>query len=180
MWNIMVLQRFYGCLFCSAKKSLFEKMGDVGRFVIGECVTAKAIPVLHLSECARRYGSDRKSKQLVGLVVTNVNIPTSTGRASWFVRVQFHLGDGHTKLHVLSVWSVKKAPTPVIHEEIQEITEKQEIIDAVSIYGRLRVDKISVQVDEDEIQAPNNGGEAPTPTVPNIDQIIQPPIPPNN
>ena len=123
MWNIMVLQRFYGCLFCSSKKSLFEKMGDVGRFVIGGCVTAKAIHVLHLSECARRYGSDKKTKRLVGSVVTNVNIPTSTGRASWFVRVWFHLGGGHTKLHELSVWSVKKAPTPVIHEEIQEITE---------------------------------------------------------
>ena len=98
-------------------------MGDVGRFVIGECVTAKAIHVLHLSECVRCSDSDNKTKQLVGLVVTNVNIPTSTGGASWFVWVRFHLGGGHTKLHELSVWSVKKAPTPVIHEEEQEITE---------------------------------------------------------
>ena len=98
-----------------SKKSLFEKMGDVGRFVIGECVTDKAINVLHFSECARRYGSDKKTKRLVGLVVTNVNIPTSTGRVSWFVRVRFHIGGGHTKMHKPSVWSVKKAPTPVIH-----------------------------------------------------------------
>ena len=119
MWNIMVLQRFYGCLFCSSKKSLFEKKGDVGRFVIDECITAKAIHVLHLSECARHYGSDNKTKRLVVLVVTNFNIPTSTGRASWFVRVWFHIGGGHTKLHELSVWSVKKSPTPVIHEEEQ-------------------------------------------------------------
>ena len=96
-------------------------MGDVGRFVIGECVTAKAMHVLHLSECACRCGSDNKTKRLVGLVVTNFNIPASTGRASWFVRVWFHLGGGHTKLHELSDWSVKKAPTPVIHEEDQEI-----------------------------------------------------------
>ena len=68
--------------FVRLKKSLFEKMGDVGRFVIGECVTAKAIHVLHLSEFASRYGSDKKTKRLVGLVVTNVNIPTSTGRSS--------------------------------------------------------------------------------------------------
>ena len=98
-------------------------MSDVGRFVIGKFVTAKAIHVLHLPECARRYGSDKKTKRLVGLVVTNFNIPTSTWRASWFVRVRLHLGGGHTKLHKLSVRSVKKAPTPVIHEEIQEITE---------------------------------------------------------
>ena len=180
MWKIMVLQRFYGCIFCSSKKSLFKKMGDVGRFVIGECVTAKAIHVLHFSECARFYGSDKKTKRLVGLVVTNLNIPTSTGIASWFVRVRFHLGGGHTKLHELNVRSVKKAPTPVIHEEIQEITEEQEILDAVPIDGRLRVDKITVQVDEYKIQAPNNGGEAPTPIVPNPDQIIQPPVPHNN
>ena len=179
MWKIVVLQRFYGCLFCSSKKSLFEKMGDVSRFVIGKCVTAKAIHVLHLSECARRYGSDKKTKRLVGLVVTNFNIPTSTGRASWFVRVRFHLGGGHTKPNELSVRSVKKDPTPVIHEEIQDITEEQEILDAVPIDGRLRVDTIAVQVDKDEIQVSNNGGDAPTPIVPNPDQIIQPPVPPN-
>ena len=67
-------------------KSLFEEMSDVGRFSIGECVMAKAIHILHLSECARCYGSDKKTKRLVGLVITNVNIPTSTGRASWFFR----------------------------------------------------------------------------------------------
>ena len=145
MWKVMVLQRFYGCLFYSSKKSLFEKMSDVSRFVIGECVTAKAIHVLHISEFSRRYGSDKKTKQLVGLVVINVNIPTATGRASWFVQVWFHIGGGHTKLHGLSVWSVKKAPTPVIHEE------EQDIPDAVPIDGRLRVDTIAVQVDEDEI-----------------------------
>ena len=117
MWNIIVLQRFYGCLFCSSRKSLFEKMSDVGRFVIGECVTDKAIHVFHLSECARRYGSDKKTKRLVGLVVTNFNIPTSTGREIWFVQVRFHLGGGHKKLHELSVWSVKKESTPLIHEE---------------------------------------------------------------
>ena len=57
------------------------------------------------------------------MVVTNVNIPTATGRASWFVRFWFHIGGGHTKLHELSVWSVKKEPTPVINEEEQEIDE---------------------------------------------------------
>ena len=35
-------------------------------------------------------------------------------------------------------------------------------------------------MDEDEIQAPNNGGEYTTPLVPNPDQIIQPPVPPSN
>ena len=69
-------------------------MSDIGRFLIGECVTVKAIHVLRLSACARRYGSDKKTKRLAGLAVTNVNIPTATGRASWFVRVRFHIGVG--------------------------------------------------------------------------------------
>ena len=174
MWKVTVLQILYGCLFCSSEKSLFEKMSDVRRFIIGECVTAKAIHVFHISECARRYGSDKKTKRLVGLVVKNLNIPTATGRASWFVRVRFHLGGGQTKLHKLIVRSVKKAAAPSIHEE------EQEIPDYVPIDGRLRVDTISVQVDKDENQYPNNGGEAPTHIVPNPDQIIQPPVPPNN
>ena len=92
MWNVIVLKRFYGCLFCLSKKSFCEKMSNFGRFIIGEFVTAKAIHVLHISEYARRYGSDKKAKRLVGLVVANVNIPTATGRASWVVRVWFHLG----------------------------------------------------------------------------------------
>ena len=100
------------------------------------------------------------------MVVTNFNIPTSTGRASWFVRVRFHLGGGHTKLHGLSVRSVKKESTPLIHEEEKEIPEEHEIPDAVPIDGRLRVDTIAVQIDKDEIQAPNNGGESTTPLVP--------------
>ena len=113
-------------------------------------------------------------KRLYGLVITNVNKPTATGRASWFVRAWFHLGGGQTDLHELSVSSVKKAAAPVIHEE------EHEIPDAIPIDGHLRVDKISVQVHGDEFKAPNNGGKDPTPIVPNSDQIIQPLVPPNN
>ena len=77
------------------------------------------------------------------MVITNVNKPTATGRESWFVCGRFHLGDGQTKLHKLSVRSVKKAAAPLICEE-------HDIPDAVPIDGRLIVDTISVQVHEDE------------------------------
>ena len=97
------------------------------------------------------------------MVVTNFNVPTATGRASRFVWVRFHLGGGQTKLHELSVLSVKKSAPPLIHEE------EQEIPDDVPIDGRLRVDTIAVKFDEEGIQAPNNGGKAPTPIVPNPD-----------
>ena len=89
-------------------------MSNVGRFIIGEFVTEKAIHILHLSECAHRYGNDKKTKRFDGLVITNVNKPTATGIASWYVRVWFHLGGGQTKLHKLSVRYVKKAAAPVI------------------------------------------------------------------
>ena len=174
MWKVIVTQRFYGCLFCSSKKTFYEKMSDVGRFIIIECVTEKEIHVLHLSECARRYGSDKKTKRLDGLVITDVNIPTATGTASWFVPVRFHLGGGRTKLHELSFSSVNKSAAPVIREE------EHEIHDSVPIDRRLIVDTITVQVHEYEFQEPNNGGEAPTPILPNPYQIIQPPVPPNN
>ena len=81
------------------------------------------------------------------LILSLIQIPTSTGKASWFVRVWFHLSGGHTKLHELSVRSVKKAPTSVIHAEEQGIPEEQDIPDAIPIDGRLRVDTIAVQVD---------------------------------
>ena len=108
------------------------------------------------------------------MVITNVDTPTITGRASWFVTVRFHLGGGQKKLHELSVLSVNKASAPVIRKE------EHEIPDAVPIDGRLIVDTIAVQVHKDEFQRPKNGFEAPTPIVPNPDQIIQLPVPPNN
>ena len=74
------------------------------------------------------------------MVITNVNKPTATGRASWFVLVGFRLGGGQTNQHELSVRSVKKAVAPVIHEE------EHGIPDAVLIDERLRVDTIAVQV----------------------------------
>ena len=103
------------------------------------------------------------------MVLTNGNIPTATGRASWFFWVWFHLGGGQTKLHEIIVRYVKKSAATVLYEE------EQEIPDAVPIDGQLRVDTIAVQVDEDEIHVPNNGGESPTSIVPDPDQIIQPP-----
>ena len=97
--------------------------------------------------------------------------PLLLGEQAGFFWVWFHLGGGQTKLHKIIVRYVKKSAATVLYEE------EQEIPDAFPIDGQLRVDTIALQVDEDEIQAPNNGGKAPTPIVPNPDQIIQPPPP---
>ena len=40
--------------------------------------------------------------------------------------------------------------------------------------------QLQYKSNKDEIQVPNNGGESTTHVVPNPDQIIQPPVPPNN
>ena len=98
--------------FVRRKKSLFRENGRCRLICNCRMRYAQSNTCPPPSECSRRYGSDKKTKQLVGLVVTNVNIPTSTGRAIWFAQVRFHLGRGHTKLHELSVRSAKKAPTP--------------------------------------------------------------------
>ena len=48
----------------------------------------------------------------------------------------------------------------------------------MQLYQLLTVHEVIVN--KYEFQVPNNGGEAPTHIVPNPDQIIQPPVPPNN
>ena len=78
-------------------------MSTAERFPIGSYCTAKAIHVMHLSECARRYGSEKKTKMLNGEVVNTRNKCTETGRASWFVRARYHLGEGQTKLAEINV-----------------------------------------------------------------------------
>ena len=87
-------------------------MSTAERFPIGSYCTAKAIHVMHLSECARRYGSEKKTKMLNGEVINTRNKRTETGRASWFVRARCHLGEGQTKLAEINVRSVKKADAP--------------------------------------------------------------------
>ena len=69
---------------------------------------------------------------------------------------------------------MKKAATPIIR---QEEFEEPNIPDAIPIDGRLRFN--AVQVHKYESQAPNNRGSAPNTSVPNLDQVNQPPVPPN-
>ena len=72
----------------------------------GIYMTPKALNFIHLSECAGRYGSEKKTKTLYGEVLANLNKPAKTGRYSWFVRARFHLGCGKTKLFELNILSV--------------------------------------------------------------------------
>ena len=61
-------------------------------------MNSKALNAVHLSQCARCYGIKRNTKTLDDEVLSNLNKPTETGRASWCVRAFFILGRGQTKL----------------------------------------------------------------------------------
>jgi hypothetical protein len=83
------------------------------RKVLGCRVQAKALHVSNLSECARRYGSNKSTKMLLGTVVevTNVVNPES-GRTSTFITADYDLGGGTIKQTKLNIRSVKKAAPP--------------------------------------------------------------------
>ena len=63
------------------------------RRIVGSMVEAKACHVTNLAECARRYGSNSKTKRVQG-VVTHVEVvknPT-TNRTTTFVTAAYDLG----------------------------------------------------------------------------------------
>ena len=78
-------------------------MSAAKRFPIGSFCIVRAFHVLHLSECARCYGSEKNKKMLDGEVMDMINKHTETGRASWFVRTWFHLVEDQTKMVELNV-----------------------------------------------------------------------------
>ena len=53
---------------------------------------------------------------MYGEFLDNLNKPTRTGRAIWFVSAWFRLG-GQTKLSELNIKSMKKMNVPIICEE---------------------------------------------------------------
>ena len=95
-------------------------MSATERFLIGSYCTAKAMHVMNISEYAHRYGGEKKKKVLNGEVVNTRNKRTETGRASWYVRDRYHLGEGQTKLAKINMRSVKKAAAPTIQVEEPE------------------------------------------------------------
>ena len=80
------------------------------RRVVGARVSAKANAVTNDAECARHYGSNRKTKLLYGVVSEICNEPTKTGRANWFLRCTFMLSAGVAKEAKVNIRSVQHAP----------------------------------------------------------------------
>ena len=83
------------------------------RRIVGSMVEAKACHVTNLAECARRYGSNSKTKRVQG-VVTHVEVvknPT-TNRTTTFVTAAYDLGGTTIHPSRLNIRSVKAVSPP--------------------------------------------------------------------
>lgn len=85
------------------------------RKVVGEKIHAKAMHVMNLLECSRRYGSRAKTKEVVGTVVAINYVPTcnqNNSRTTCMVTADFDLGGGTIKRQELNIRSVKAGEPP--------------------------------------------------------------------
>ena len=83
------------------------------RRIVGSMVEAKACHVTNLAECARRYGSNSKTKKVQG-IVTHVEVikNSTTNRTTTFVMAAYDLGGTTIRPCRLNIRSVKAVPTP--------------------------------------------------------------------
>jgi hypothetical protein len=78
------------------------------RRIPGTFVEVRAVVFMALSECARRYGSNKTTKVLQGRVLSSEKVPTSSGKmAQILVTVQIDLGGGDKKTITTVVQNVK-------------------------------------------------------------------------
>ena len=81
------------------------------RRIVGNIVHAKAIHVTNLAECARRYGSKKKTKKLRG-VVQNVIFSNDLGRRRTNIVATYQLGGNVENNITLIIRSVVASPPP--------------------------------------------------------------------
>ena len=87
------------------------------RRIVGNIVHAKAIHVTNIAECARRYGSKKKSKKLRG-VVQNVIFSRGSGRRNTNIVATYQLGGNVEKTVTLNSRAVIAGPPPEDAEAI--------------------------------------------------------------
>ncbi len=88
---------------------------------IGAQVHAKAIHVTSEAECARRYGSRKKTKLVSGVVEkaeARSNNPDGSGRRQWWITARFDLGGGTLKTVELNSRSVHAGCAPLPPDEL--------------------------------------------------------------
>ena len=98
------------CSFCISLSidrfySSIAMVSDDPRRIVGRRVYAKAIHVTALSECARRFGSRSKTKEVAGTVLECIDRKTKTNRSSTYVKAVYTLGNGTLKTVELNIRS---------------------------------------------------------------------------
>jgi hypothetical protein len=74
------------------------------RRTIGGLIEAKAIHVTSEAECSRRYGANKKTKIVPGVVVSVKNVQNpENGRTITSVTADFDLGGGTMKRETLNI-----------------------------------------------------------------------------
>jgi hypothetical protein len=92
------------------------------RYLLGTRVLAKASHVTALSECHRRYGSNAKTKQLYGTVVSVDSIqPAGNKRAVTLITADYELGGETVKRQQLNSRLVKLAEDNRTRDEIVQV-----------------------------------------------------------
>jgi hypothetical protein len=78
------------------------------RRVLGTLVELRAVVFMALSECARRYGSNKRTKLLHGRVLSSEKMAASSGKTTQtLVTIQLDLGGGDTKTITTALQNVK-------------------------------------------------------------------------
>jgi hypothetical protein len=92
------------------------------RYLLGTRVLARARHVTALCECHRRYGSNAKTKQLYGTVVSVDSIqPASNKRAVTLIAADYELGGGTVKRQQLNLRLVKLAEDNQTRDKIVQV-----------------------------------------------------------
>ena len=76
---------------------------------------SKARQVTSLSECSRRYGSNSKSKLLIGIVFKTSGDKLATSHLRMNVHARFELGGGIFKSFKINLRSCRLAPGPELY-----------------------------------------------------------------
>ena len=81
---------------------------------IGARVSTRAILVTCPAECKRRYGANAKKKVVFGIVQEVIRGQTKTGRAAYYIKATWNIGEEATKVQEVNSASCKYAPLEVL------------------------------------------------------------------
>lgn len=117
------------------------------RRVVGSRISAKAIHVTSHAECARRYGSNSKAKEVFGTVVEVLNSKTTNNRVSTMIKADFEFEGGVIKSATLNIRSIKSviqtnpAVPTIIAAAADASPAEAEVTTANTLFGATSVNR---------------------------------------